>query len=84
MFKHIDMGTKIRTAALMIALINQILAVFGVSPIPLDEAMINEVVVQLDLLLSTVLTVGTGIWAWWRDNDVTKVTVDKKKNAGLK
>ena len=82
--KHIDRCTKIRTIVLLIALVNQMLTVMGFSPIPLDEAMINEVVIQIDLLISTLFTIGASLVAWWKDNDVTKETVEKKKKLDLK
>mgnify|MGYP005751142297 CR=1 FL=1 len=71
--------TIVRTIVLALALINQLLAVFGKSPIPLSEAQINEIAVQIDLLFATLFTTITAIWAWWKDNDVTKEAIERKK-----
>lgn len=72
-------GTIVRTIVLFVALLNQILVSFGKSPIPLDEAMINDIAVQLDVLLASIFTAGAAIVAWWKDNDVRKETIEKKK-----
>lgn len=72
-------GTIVRTIVLFLALVNQILVSFGKSPIPLDEAMINDIVVQLDMLLASIFTAVAAIVAWWKDNDVRKETIEKKK-----
>lgn len=72
-------GTIVRTIVLFLALVNQILVSFGKSPIPLDEATINDIAVQLDMLIASLFTAGAAIVAWWKDNDVTKATIEKKK-----
>ena len=60
----IKVATMTRTAVLMLALANQILTATGHSPIPVDDA-------QLEQLISTGLTVGAAIWAWWENNSFT-------------
>ena len=53
----IKVATMTRTAVLILALANQILSATGHSPIPVDDA-------QLEQLISTGMTVGAAIWAW--------------------
>lgn len=60
----IKVATLTRTAVLILALTNQILSATGHSPIPVDDA-------QLEQLISTGMTVGAAIWAWWENNSFT-------------
>ena len=64
----IKVATMTRTAVLMLALANQILSATGHSPIPVDDA-------QLEQLISTGMTVGAAIWAWWKNNSFTKEAI---------
>jgi SPP1 family holin len=61
----IDVGTKVRTVGLFVALLNQILAVFNISPIPFDSE-------QIELVVSTIFTGVMAVWAWWKNNNITK------------
>lgn len=61
---EITKGTIIRTICLVIALANQWLAVFGKSPLPIDDATV-------ELLVSTIATAITALLAWWKNNDFT-------------
>lgn len=65
-------ATWVRAIVFAIAIANQILVVFGKSPIPLDEEMINGIIVQLDVLVSSIITVAIGILNWWKNNSFTK------------
>lgn len=58
-------GTIIRTVLLVLALVNQVLAAFGISPLPLE----NETVTTL---VSLGFTVVTALVAWWKNNSFTK------------
>lgn len=58
-------GTIIRTVLLLLALVNQVLAAFGISPLPLE----NETVTTL---VSLGFTVVTALVAWWKNNSFTK------------
>ncbi|RKQ37304.1 phage holin [Oceanobacillus halophilus] len=60
-----DRGTIIRTAALVIALTNQFLVMFGKSPLPIDSELIEQIV-------SSIFTVVTSLAAWFKNNYVTK------------
>ena len=60
----ITKGTLIRTILLVLALINQILAVFGKSPIPIDDDTVTN-------LISTAWTIIASLIAWWKNNSFT-------------
>lgn len=51
----------VRTAVLFLALVNQLLLVFGYTILPITEAELSE-------LLSTLLTMFSALWVWWGDN----------------
>jgi len=59
-----DRGTLIRTLVLFIALLNQILVACGLYKIPGTPEQWTEV-------LSTVVTAGSAIWAWFKNNYIT-------------
>lgn len=65
---NIKVATLTRTAVLILALMNQILSATGHSLIPVDDA-------QLEQLISTGMTVGAAIWAWWKNNSFTKEAI---------
>lgn len=64
--------TIVRTVALALALVNQILLCFDISPIPIADE-------TLELLITTGFTVVTALCAWWKNNSFTKaaILVDK-------
>lgn len=64
----IKVTTMTRTAVLILALANQILSATGHSPIPVDDA-------QIEQLISTGMTVVAAIWAWWENNSFTKEAI---------
>lgn len=64
----IKVATMTRTAVLILALVNQILSATGHSPIPVDDA-------QLEQLISTGMTVCAAIWTWWENNSFTKEAI---------
>ena len=72
MKKKITKGTFIRTILLVLALINQILAVFGKSPIPIDDDTVTN-------LISTVWTVIASLIAWWKNNSFTDKAIKADK-----
>mgnify|MGYP001397349814 CR=1 FL=1 len=61
-------STIIRTIVLIVMLLNQILAVFGKSPLPFSDE-------QVDTFVSTVLTAVSALWAWWKNNSFTKAAL---------
>ena len=65
----ISKGTIVRTVVLLIALINQVLTISGKNPLPWSETEVYEGV-------STVLTVGTALISWWKNNSFTKAAIE--------
>lgn len=65
--KDVNPTTIARTLFLGIALLNQLLSVFGWSPINLavDEGALTNA-------LSVIFTVVAGVWAWWKNNSFTR------------
>ena len=51
----------VRTCVLFVALVNQLLMVFGYSILPISEQQVSE-------LCTTLFTIIAAIWAWWTDN----------------
>lgn len=56
--------TIIRTALLLLALVNQILTVCGKSPLPIKDEDLTQI-------LSLCFTIGASIWSWWKNNSLT-------------
>jgi len=54
-----------RLIVLVVLLINQSLTMLGWNPLPFSEEQIYEGI-------SSVATVAVGLWAWWKNNSVTK------------
>lgn len=72
----VEKDTVIRTVILSLAIINNGLALFGKSPIPID----NDTVVAV---ISFLFTTGSAIWTWWKNNSFTQnaIKADKYLNA---
>lgn len=62
----------IRTLVLVIVWINMVLVNKGISPLPIDENGATE-------LISEALAALATLWAWWKDNDVTRKARAKKE-----
>lgn len=60
--------TLVRTAVLVLSLINQVLTVLGKNPLPFSDKAIYEA-------LSAVATVAASLWAWWKNNSFTSAAV---------
>lgn len=69
---HISVGTIARTAALALALTNQILSAAGKPVIPIDNA-------QLEQLITTGFTVGASIVNWWYNQSFTQAAIEGDK-----
>jgi SPP1 family holin len=74
--REIKPDTIIRTVVLILALINQALAVFGKEAIPVTEDEVYQ-------LVSLIMTIGAAVWAWWKNNSFTRAAIegDKLKDA---
>lgn len=64
MSNNISTATIVRTICLIVALVNQLLSAFGKSPLPIDNA-------QLEQLISTLITVVVALVNWWQNNSFT-------------
>jgi SPP1 family holin len=68
---NIDKMVWIRTFVLVFALINQALVMAGFSPLPFNDEQVENAV-------TIIFTVVAAIWAWWKDNDITKKARERK------
>lgn len=60
-----DKPSLLRTIILIIALLNQVLVSFNISPIPISDD-------QVEVLVSTGFTVVISLWTWWKNNYISK------------
>ena len=67
--RTVSAGTLTRTAALGLALTNQLLSAAGKPLLPIDNA-------QLEQLISTGFTVGAALAAWWKNNSFTSEAIE--------
>ena len=70
--KKIDKLTLIRTIVLFIALINQVLVIVGLSPLPIEDT-------SIELLVSTSWTIIAAILSWWKNNSFTKEAIQAQE-----
>lgn len=68
MNKTIKKETIIRTIVLIIALINSILTMCNINPLPFSDEQIYQGV-------SAIVTITATLWAWWKNNSFTKEAV---------
>ena len=68
--------TIVRTEVLGISLINQIIVMCGLNPLPFADD-------EIYAFVSTLVTVAAVIWSWWKNNSLTKSaqTADEVKDA---
>ena len=65
---NVKTDTIIRTIVLVLALINQVLAIVGREAIPITEEDVYQIV-------TIIVTVGASVWAWWKNNSFTKAAI---------
>ncbi|QZD57992.1 phage holin [Bacillus pumilus] len=70
--QKISAGTIARLVLLLLALVNSALTAAGKSPIPIDEEGIQQFITLAFLGI-------TSLWAYWKNNDITKKHEQKKK-----
>ncbi len=63
-----SLGTVLRTAALFLALTNQVLAAFNKSPLPFSAD-------DIDMAVSTIFTAVTACIAWWKNNSFSSAAI---------
>lgn len=64
----ISTATYVRTAFLIIALINTVLTACGLNPLPFSEEELYEG-------LSSIVTVIAALWSWWENNSFTRAAL---------
>lgn len=67
--RTVSAGTLTRTAALGLALTNQLLSAAGKSVLPIDNA-------RLEQMICTGFTVGAALAAWWKNNSFTPEAIE--------
>lgn len=70
--KNVKADTIIRTIVLIIALLNQGLAIFGKEAFPITEDEVYQVV-------TVIVTIASSVWAWWKNNSFTKNAIEADK-----
>lgn len=67
--KNVSAQTIARTVVLFLALLNQLLATFGKGTLDIVEDDVYQVV-------SLIVTIGSTLAAWWKNNSFTKAAVE--------
>lgn len=67
-----DKMSIIRTIILVLALANNLLVAFGYSPLPIEDQ-------QVELVVSVVWTIVASLWAWWKNNYISKRGKEQKR-----
>lgn len=70
--KNVSKETIARTIILAVALINQILVVLGINPLPFAEE-------ELYNIISTIATVAAALWTWWKNNSFSPEAIQADK-----
>ncbi len=68
----ISSATVTRFIVLVLALVNQVLSASGHPVLPIDDA-------QVEMLVTSLFTVGSALVGYWFDNDVTRYAIERKK-----
>ena len=66
--KNVSKDTIIRTIVTFVALVNSVLTMIGKNPLPLSDD-------EVYLFFSTLLTVFSTIWSWWKNNSFTSSAI---------
>lgn len=69
---NITAGTIARTAALLLALTNQMLSAMGKSPLPIESTTVEQ-------LVTAGITTIAALIAWWKNNSFTKEAIAADK-----
>lgn len=65
----VQADTIIRTIVLALALINQFCTMRGHSLIPISDEQVAE-------LVTLLITIGSSVWAWWKNNSFTQAALE--------
>lgn len=74
-----DKGTVIRTVLLVLALLNQILAISGVKPLPLSEDDVNQFINMAYEIATYGFTLAMVVVGWFKNNYVTEKGKQQKE-----
>ena len=66
--KNVSKDTIIRTIVTFVALVNSVLTMIGKNPLPFSDD-------ELYLFISTLLTVFSTVWSWWKNNSFTSAAI---------
>jgi SPP1 family holin len=69
---NVKTDTIVRTIVLILALVNQGLAIAGKEMLPFTEDQVYQIV-------TLIATIGASAWAWWRNNSFTKAAIEADK-----
>lgn len=61
--------TIIRTIVLVLALANQVLAIYGKEALPITEDEVYQAI-------TLIVTIATSLWAWWKNNSFTRPAIE--------
>lgn len=61
--------TIIRTIVLVLALANQVLAIYGKEALPITEDEVYQAI-------TLIVTIATSLWAWWKNNSFTQPAIE--------
>lgn len=65
---NVKTSTIVRTVCLFLALVNQLLSASGRAVLPIEDS-------QVEVVISTVITIGVAVWNWWKNNSFTKPAI---------
>ena len=68
----VKISTIVRTAILILALINQCLSISGKPVLPISDE-------QLEQVITLVVTIAASVWAWWKNNSFTGPAIEADK-----
>lgn len=69
-------ATIIRTAVLLLAIINNALLIAGKSPLPISDETMTQVI-------SFIFTTVAALVAWWKNNSFTQKAIEADDEYGL-
>ncbi len=71
----VSKGTIVRTAVLILALINQLLSVLNIDVLPITNEQVQEVITM-------GMTLAASVWAWWKNNSFTEAAIKADEMLG--
>lgn len=62
-------STIVRTAILVLALVNQALSIAGKAVLPISDE-------QLEQVITLIITIAAAVWSWWKNNSYTDAAIE--------